>query len=583
MNPINSTVVHPFSVPEIFDQIMSSIPEKNKGGYGRVENMELSLKIISISRKFRIWFCCSEKGPYKFTAIAIKALIGDTPRELRCFLGMLNRELIKPGKIAFDYMDRVLKNGFHGDPLSVYPTEMRVNITNFTNETPLDLLIPTVLHDRPRFEPLLNKLLEQADPPVIAKALNYIFSHSIRYRLEIYLELADHLIAKIELKTGSGELAMQVLQPLIGKILCFSHEDMDAIYGWIKSRGFIFNVDNLSDCFRNEPTDPAMGASWLEIMRENICSEKVVIDKPTKNGDHVIFRVFKLTNGGWKDRGEYLRLILEKDPNSVYAQDKNGLTPLFHLIRNKELVKIIKPFLNETALWKLRLEYQQSLVRNLADYRMKKFIFSSGDLDQEILKYLEIIKELFSSDKKFEEWLVAPWENGKCFLHEIALWSALLIDQMYASDLFSTLLFDQKYGYDYTLRELQGLHEKLATGHPSAEELKVIVQVMPDLIHPSVLYDLCRHVIFFYCGKHESLLESLLEIKGINFTDELGNTLLHRVLAPKYDVYQIASMKTAIAFLMDRGADPTIRNNKGETAQEIAIQNGWESILPMLR
>lgn len=79
------------------------------------------------------------------------------------------------------------------------------------------------------------------------------------------------------------------------------------------------------------------------------------------------------------------------------------------------------------------------------------------------------------------------------------------------------------------------------------------------------------------------ILRYLLEIKGANFTDDHGNTLLQRIVSKPFINAQIPQMKEAIVFVMDRGINPLHENNDGEKARDIAIRSGWESILRMIR
>lgn len=73
----------------------------------------------------------------------------------------------------------------------------------------------------------------------------------------------------------------------------------------------------------------------------------------------------------------------------------------------------------------------------------------------------------------------------------------------------------------------------------------------------------------------ELFTEDKLELKN-------GNTLLHRLFID-IKSHSVTSIKLAIAFLMDRGADPSIKNNNGQTVSDVAIKNGWDDLLYMLK
>lgn len=194
--------LHPFVCNDIFEKIMSYIPEKNKFGYGRVENYELSLKMCTISRQFRWWWCCSPSGPYKFSIEDVKQLVGKETLTLRVFLGRLNLQFTNVVKLSFINVEKIRNNHKDSATLKISP-----NVRNYENQTPLDLLIPKLLAGRRNYQFLLDGVFEEASAITISEALHYVFSNG-SYE-QNHLELADILIEKIKRKTGSEQLAIQ--------------------------------------------------------------------------------------------------------------------------------------------------------------------------------------------------------------------------------------------------------------------------------------------------------------------------------------------------------------------------------------
>lgn len=574
MNSMESPSQVAFGCYDIFNHIMTYVSEKN-GGYGRVENMELSLKVIRISRQFRRWYFFSRNGPYKFTAKEINSFIGDCPRELRCFLGILNQAQVRNAKISFDYIDTITRKGFHGNPLELFPKEIRMNVMDYEDLSPLDRLIPIAIVNPSSYRSVLEKVLKESHPSVICKALTRIFTNNNKYPLERYLALADYLIDYIIEKTGSHQLALEALQPYLAKILFFKPHFLLISYEWIKNKGFLFSADNVADCFSYTIHLREIRTAFLEVMEDVLQEKDVIINVPTSKGDYPIHRILETSNEG-EDREKFLQMILNKDPEAIDVKNRDGKTPLIYLANalNHELLETLRPYLNETVLWKQREECHQFIYKWLVQSRLENYHFHPTNVDESIAIYLRLIKLLFTSDEKFEKWLCTPWVNGKCLLHEMAVWSSSLISDLFSSKFFSSSIFDHKFDYKHTLLELQGLHLKLLRSQGLCN-LEEIVQVAPQLIAPSFLFGLYERQ--FFSNGNPFLLGSLLEITGTNFKDNDGNTLLHQIFFRKFWSAAIPKMQEAITFMLDRGADPELRNNKGESAKDIAIRNDWVS------
>lgn len=584
LSRVNYAMEHALSYREIFDHIMSYVPEDNVFGYGRVENIELSIKIISISRKFRRWFCCSDQGPYKFSAKAIIELIGDTPLPLRVFLGKLNLKLVEDVNASFQNLEKIKKAP---DPISLW---ICPDVRNFENQTPIDLSISMFLQNPEKYHFFLNGLYEEASAKALAEALPNIFIHTINPRQERH-NLADVFIEKIIKKTGSAQLAIEALQPHLGKILSFrSKKDLELSYAWIKQKGFSLNADAINEFFINSTKcifNQEIADSFLEIMEKLCMSENVAVDTPVRDGNHLIHTILTGISGR-NDRKKYLHLILKKAPHEIHAENSEGepLITAFFSVRNVELIGDLKPYLTESVLWQQREGCHEFIKTRVRASKVKHGVFSPDPHETLILDYLANIKKLFSSRRKFEEWLVSPSSHGDCLLHHLAKWSSALINEMVALDFFTKDKLKCKDNHNQTVLRLQNLYQQLVEishGSSNRDLLRLIVVEIPELMDPQFLFRLLRIAFFSTEEKDKHLLSELLHIQGCNDKDKNGDTLLHRLLSKKFRRLKMTRMKAAIAFLIDRGADPKITNDRNETVFDLAVKNGWESLLGMLK
>ena len=575
MNPSDSPFQVAFGCYDILNHILTFVTKNNASGYGRVENMELSCKIISISKIFRRWYFFSKNGPYQFTAKVYNDFLGEGPCELRFFLGHLNQDLARKAKIAFDYIQVITQKRFHGNLIELYPKDINMNVRDYEGLSPLDRLIPRVLANPARYGPVLNKLLKELAPPVICRALTHLFSVDNKYSYERYITLADDLIERAIEKTGSAQLALDALQPLLPKILLFKTSCILRFYHWIKNKGFIFTVDNVADCFSRTLNLWQNRVEFLCVMEDILNSKDVVIHAPTSQGDHPIHRIMETSNDK-EDRKQYMQMVLKKDPNAVFAKNKKGLTPLLYLASaiNHELLETLRPYLDERALWDQREECHQFIYKWLSQGRLERYRFNPYSQDDVILGYFNKLKQLFSGEETFVSWLSTPWKNGKCLLHEMAIWSSSLISDLFQAGFFSSAMFSAKFSYNYTLLEIQGLHLKLLRSE-GRTDLKEVVELAKELIDPAFLFGLFENQFFSYGNPF--LLRSLLEITGVAIADDQGNTLLHQILKRRYVPCEISNMQAAISFMLDLGLDPELRNHKGETVKDIAIKEGWIS------
>jgi ankyrin repeat protein len=74
------------------------------------------------------------------------------------------------------------------------------------------------------------------------------------------------------------------------------------------------------------------------------------------------------------------------------------------------------------------------------------------------------------------------------------------------------------------------------------------------------------------------LLEYLLQLFNPNSRDCHGNTVLHTLV----QYIGLANHNRTIALLLDRGLDPSLRNNDGKTPLDIAKEKDRKSIIPLV-
>lgn len=561
---------------EILDNIASYLPEENKYGYGRVENISLWVRVAQVCQDFRWWVFCSEKGPFKLSeSKIIPLIISHSSTTLRCFLGVLNQERVKLVGSAFEYVTRP---DDHPEQHAI--STLSPYVKNYEGESLIEKVISGMSSWHKKDDPLLKMFFSKMSPEELVNHIQIFIKQKIPYGNHI--RLFELLFDEIKKRKGE-DLAKAAFQPFLGNLLCVDYcSSVTLFLEWILKKGMKLNIENLFNCFSNE-------FDWQEkklfpIIEKIINLQPEIRDQTTPSGDRLIHILLK----GQKTTAfkMYLELILNGFPLEIIAKDREGKSAISYLFENQNCVKksknscdifdytfITKNYI-ESDLWDIREECFQLVLQFIRKDRLN--LLKSSE-QAEI--FLLSIKKAFEEEEKFDEWLTSLYGEAKeCFMYQLATLSFSLAYKMSG-------YLELDY-IDDIVHSLEDLSDRRSSNwdrdHQYWENIKENFSKYPDFKESLYLELFGENVRRHTCDKEFTAMNKILDSNWVNFIDHEGNTLLHHLFSIKLEYY--GSMKRAtIAYMMDHGFDPEVKNNAGETVADLAIKNGWNDLLPLLQ
>lgn len=149
--------------------------------------------------------------------------------------------------------------------------------------------------------------------------------------------------------------------------------------------------------------------------------------------------------------------------------------------------------------------------------------------------------------------------------------------QMYSEKLYDVLAAHATPDFDLVTRDGMHLLTEYLRKVKQDTDIPLLVKLIEqgaNLKQTSLNYGQQKSGLDWLAEKSASMLEAVFNTGTIevNEQDDLGNTLLHKVCAVNVNYDENAAKETyrKVKFLLEQGADPSIINNKDETALMLA-------------
>lgn len=539
-------------LPELQYHILFHLPTK-RGAYERIEHLDLFVRIALVCKGFRYWVLCSAQGPLKLPEEKVAHYISSPhATDLRKFFGEINREKSAVAEKAFKDLESHF--GLVASLCACSPL-----VTNYDNMSLIDVAIfkksdyPLKFYLELFFGKLSLDELVQYFQGITDKHIGKWEKHTIIF---------DVFFNEIQRRTGSETLAKETMQPLLGKIL----QRNPLLCQWIEAKGMKFDMQNLSDSFAGYIMDSKLFDSFKII----IDSQPEIINQSTSCGRRLIHMLLKRQY--YSELIGYCQYLLKKYPSEITAKDREGKSAISYLFEY-DMGLLNKTYFTEKVLWEVREECFQTLLSYMKQQRLD---FFRHDLTK-FREFLVKLKDLFPDQIRFSNWLYSPYgKSQRLFLDDLLDISLL--------DMNLEEFFDHIAPNHGNMRETFALAKRIL--HFEKKDwanIKENFSKFPNLKNSLLLHLFTTVVAHYYTTVDErmSKLTEFFGLEWVHFQDQAGNTLLHHLfsLTPQS---MNSSIKLTIAFMMDHGFDPNLKNKAGQTVRDLARENGWDEFLSIL-
>lgn len=513
---------------ETFCHVLSNLVEKNRYGCDRVENIGFWTTIVKLNKEIRRWVLWSEWGPYKLSKQRVIELLPESPQMLRCFLGALNREKVALVEAAFKYLEAPDDKPEASGLASVSPLTK-----NFHGQSLLAVAIERMLGGKK-----------------VAGVLKYyagLLSPSLFFtKVNVKAFDSAHLIRIAELFFDKT-LPREALQWMYG--LMKDSENGGLFIEWAKNNGVRFDIDMLAHSFDGE-------------QRTFQCLEKILDYQPeillqtNAKGDSLLHVLMK-SNKGTYYRSEYMELLLTRCPDMAKMRDGDGRSLFFYSLKEGDnIYSGIDCEPTSELYWDVR----EDVLEGVLDYP-KRWGWDFPDRNCCNLAITwNSIRLIFSEESDYQRWLTEPYgKDRKSFIHELIIRSHYLAGRLV------------KENEDIAL--IQG---------DDCEAIKVQFIKYPGL-KDFFLWDLFNQL--FNPETRPSFLaklDALFESNWINYQQENGNTVLHQQFSRSCAKLK-AEAVAVIAYMMDRGFDPDVKNKAGKSVLDLMEENKWNDYIHLFQ
>ena len=531
---------------ELIEGMLIHLPV-NRGLCGRVLNLDLFKKVALVCRDLRWWVFCSENGPFKLSEhIVIHHIYCNNNIPLEEFLGVLNQETVAQVNVIFNSIENVKK---HLDP----------RVKNFSDVS----LLEVVILKKQLANEVLTRFFNQMGFDELVYCIQRIVERKIALSAERRVQLLDLIFNSTNLKSEKNLLAQETFSSFLGNMMSGG---CSITYEWIQKNDLKFNIKSLFGCLTHTFWTDREELKLISIIEKIVQNQPDILGEADHQGNRFIHMVTKSNKKALIIKA-YLQVILENCPMAIEYKNHEGKSAISYLFEQKASPEILdEKFFTPDFFWKVKEEYFNTISQHIKQSKIKLF----GKPSDQIELFLERIKVIFSDEQSFIKWLSKPYgEDKKCIADFFVVWHRTL-----------AMGFDARaVKINELITNIKKTDNEYAVYSDALKNYFVELSELKDAL---ILEMFEQEMLSGPVNKKAPKLDRLFGSDWVHYTYDDGNTLLHRILSRSVGSIIFGNINEIIAYLVDKGLDPRLKNNAGETVFDIAAKNEWKEILPLL-